>query len=368
MFVHRNMGCFLSLAVILVTGSCGSTARSSMVASPLLSDCLDDPVLPTDKEIGSYAPIDPQGQGSDLLGLGFVRANALVRVDRFDLERITDRNGFLIKNVSIDAHSHVLSGTIKNGLLNHEPADWSAATFVGRARCTSLRHRDRMTEVKVRVRGLSSTRLRRANLQTYQLELEDRGTIRNACRDQDDVAIAVNGYWDDTGAHVIDGKSFSFACTKRDVAACLDAGYVDDPRDSISYALFGACLRMLRADYCGNGTSYTKDGTFVTIYDNKKIAANAQLEPLVFEAAWSAKGAYCMARPRWPDKNPTCPTPIPACPPEMNRDTARGIAEIPLVFNESCMNHPCTVSRAEFDEADVSRAMILKPEGAAGAE
>lgn len=272
---------------------------------------------------------------------------------------MTDRRGLLIRDAFIDPRTHTLQGKIRDRI-SYEPADWSAATLIGQAHCTSLRHRNQVVDVKVRIREVSSKRIGGANVQTYHVELEDRGRVMNACRDPDDVALAVNGYWDETGAHVIDGNSFSLACTERDIATCLDAGYVDDPGDPTSYALFKACTRMLRADYCGNGTSHTADGTFVTIYDNRKIVADDQLPPLVFEAAWSSKGAFCMARPRWANKAPICPTPIPECPPDMSRDTARSLADVPLVFNESCVDHPCTVMRPEFDETRVPRTTILK--------
>lgn len=339
---------FLPLVTMLVTGACGSTPEPSPTVPPLPPDCLRLRV----------GPIDPHGQGSDLLGLGLVRSNVLFRIDQFDLDRITDRAGHSIDNVSIDA-SHALHGTVDLGpSQGTEPADWITTTLVGKAHCASLSGEPRLADIKVQIGEMSWRRIGGVNVQTYRLELIDNGQVVNACRDPDDVAFPVRGYWDDTGSHVVDGTSFSFVCTKRDVATCLDEGYIDNPEEPTRYTLFKACTRMLRADYCGNGESHTVDGSFVTMYDSKKIAMDGPLDPLVFEAAWNENGAVCMARPRWLDKKPTCQSPVPECPPGVNRDTAGSLSAAPLVFNESCIDHPCTVARTEFDDAPVARALL----------
>ena len=31
---------------------------------------------------------------------------------------------------------------------------------------------------------------------------------------------------------------------------------------------YNACIRLLRADYCGDGRPFTRDGTLVDIYDH----------------------------------------------------------------------------------------------------
>jgi hypothetical protein len=327
---------------MLVTSACANQSSSPAIP-PLPSDCFGAPggVATLDE------PFDPHGQGRELLGVGLLRRNVLVRIDRFDLQTIADRNGQRIKDVHIHTLSHVLQGTIDKGVLRREPADWSGATVVGQAHCLGGGHQ--LAAIKLTIRALAPRRIG-ANVQTYDLEVEDRGEMVDACLDSDDLAVAVNGYWDETGAHVIDGRSFSFACTKRDVVTCLDEGYVDDPGDPTRYALFKACTRMLRADYCGNGESHTRTGTFVTIYDNKRIAEDRHLDPLAFEAAWNADGAVCMARPRWPDDRPACSRPIQVCASSVARELDEP-ASVPLLFNESCLDHPCEVKRTEFSAA-----------------
>jgi hypothetical protein len=66
-----------------------------------------------------------------------------------------------------------------------------------------------------------------------------------------------------------------------------------------------ACTRLLRADYCGNGTSYTVDGTLLNLYDGVGIQADTERWNL--EAEWTEGGARCMARRRLSSSaSPTC--------------------------------------------------------------
>lgn len=92
--------------------------------------------------------------------------------------------------------------------------------------------------------------------------------------------------------------------------ACLEArigktalwGYApDNPSPSIpdlSLAEFEAAHRMVGAEYCGDGKSYTRPGEAVTLLD--KWAINEH-EPAATsdEAVWGLSGALCVGTPRW---------------------------------------------------------------------
>jgi hypothetical protein len=72
---------------------------------------------------------------------------------------------------------------------------------------------------------------------------------------------------------------------------------------------FEACVRALRADYCGDGKSYTKEKTPIDLYDNPNYATSVlQAKPTVlcFEAAWGAKGAICVHKGRYTTSRPSC--------------------------------------------------------------
>ena len=58
---------------------------------------------------------------------------------------------------------------------------------------------------------------------------------------------------------------------------------------------------MVRADYCGDGTGHTRDGTPIDIFDTIGIQADEPASGMTFEAAWRADGAVCVRHTRLPD-------------------------------------------------------------------
>jgi len=64
---------------------------------------------------------------------------------------------------------------------------------------------------------------------------------------------------------------------------------------------FNACVRMMRGDYCGDGRPFTRDGTWVDIYDRIGIQKSDEDASLTFEAAWGPGGAICVAKTRLKD-------------------------------------------------------------------
>lgn len=128
-------------------------------------------------------------------------------------------------------------------------------------------------------------------------------------------AIPLTGSWDESsgtstgGAHVDDPTVFTFACEGFALAKCVEFGYA--PWRSVtecsaagqcaarSLAPFHqACTRMLRADYCGDGTATTRDGTQVDVWDDFGIQTDD--EPTWgLEAEWSPDGAICVDQTRY---------------------------------------------------------------------
>ena len=101
-----------------------------------------------------------------------------------------------------------------------------------------------------------------------------------------------------------DGSIFELACTAGPQAKCLRFGYAPwrqapDGRPMIEW--FNACVRMMRGDYCGNGQPYTRDGTWIDLYDRIGVQKSDEDPTLRFEAMWGSEGAICVARPRLPD-------------------------------------------------------------------
>jgi hypothetical protein len=99
------------------------------------------------------------------------------------------------------------------------------------------------------------------------------------------------------GSFTNDATKFTFGCRGTAIAKCVEMGY--KPWKSAATATGNltnhhvACTRLLRADYCGDGTPYTVNGTQVNIYDSLGIEADTM--GWAFEAEWTPTGARCVA-------------------------------------------------------------------------
>jgi hypothetical protein len=123
-------------------------------------------------------------------------------------------------------------------------------------------------------------------------------------RDGRNAAFAIAGGWSVDGPNGTDGVTL--ACTSGAIGKCMRLGY--RPWDTLPSRasmsdLLTACTRMIRADYCGNGQSHTKDGTWVDIYDRFGIQKREPRAgvPERFEAAWGPNGATYLSVGRWTD-------------------------------------------------------------------
>jgi hypothetical protein len=104
------------------------------------------------------------------------------------------------------------------------------------------------------------------------------------------------------GFPVPDGRGgFELTCTSGAIAKCIRWGYRpwdERPGGAPLQALHRACVHMVRADYGGDGSAHTRDGTLIYVCDRFGINACEKDAPLAFEAAWGELGATCVARPR----------------------------------------------------------------------
>jgi ADYC domain len=120
-------------------------------------------------------------------------------------------------------------------------------------------------------------------------------------------AGTVSGTWNQqTAAYTSSTTSFSLVCQTKSIEKCIEMGYKNYKGYSNQLQ---SCVRMLRADYCGTGTSYTVDGTLINLYDNVGVQADTQ--SWTMEAAWNTNGATCIKSGisgRWVNtgQTPTC--------------------------------------------------------------
>ncbi len=86
-----------------------------------------------------------------------------------------------------------------------------------------------------------------------------------------------------------------FACIGAAVGKAGTWGY---PAWDIGAEDFTGIVRSVRADYCGNGESWTKKGNSLQVED--VFGYNQFADPSSkTEAMWSHKGALCLGTPRW---------------------------------------------------------------------
>ena len=92
-------------------------------------------------------------------------------------------------------------------------------------------------------------------------------------------------------------------CSSGAIGKCIRWGYPPwkrSRRGGSAGALHDACVRMVRADYGGDGATATRDGTRIAFCDLEGVRPCTRTER-DFEAAWSRRGAVCVAQARVPE-------------------------------------------------------------------
>jgi hypothetical protein len=127
---------------------------------------------------------------------------------------------------------------------------------------------------------------------------EINGSWQPICLDPDTgaarSAVALAGIWDRRagvsggGDKIDDPGLVTFACP------AIDMGY--RPWATVGGVSLDrhhqACVRLMRNDYCGDGTSHTVDGTQINVYDG--LAIQQDTRSWLAEAEWGADGASCL--------------------------------------------------------------------------
>lgn len=157
---------------------------------------------------------------------------------------------------------------------------------------------------------------------TYALLYPDVGSLlgaRNVCNGDllDTLATAatvLGGETYDLDAKTVNsGRSrwLTIACAGSAAAKMRLLGY--GPQSSASTpAQRQATLKMITADYCGRGESYTENGTPIAWANQDGTVAPAADAPLgEVEAVWREDGARCLGLPRLADAVVGCA--LPAC-------------------------------------------------------
>jgi hypothetical protein len=126
------------------------------------------------------------------------------------------------------------------------------------------------------------------------------------------MATALSGRWNYAqgepggGSHIQDDSAFTFACEHSVLEKCTAWGYKPWQSDELA-DLHQACTRMVRADYCGDGTPHTVNGTPINYFDHLGIAVDDAPSDWIGDGEWNAAGALCVANLRHPEMDePAC--------------------------------------------------------------
>ena len=158
-------------------------------------------------------------------------------------------------------------------------------------------------------------------------------------------AVVLQGSWNSTGTYQEGKNLVTFSCANGALGKCLRFGY--KPWKTLNGESLRdyhqACLRMVRADYCGDGIGHTKDGTPINISDRLGIQKPDAVPQMSFEAAWGVDGAQGINHTRWPEGlayvKRVCPQRLAAEGKRVNRyatvQQARANYPTALLFNDS---------------------------------
>jgi hypothetical protein len=90
--------------------------------------------------------------------------------------------------------------------------------------------------------------------------------------------------------------TLDITCTGGARGKCVRFGYL--PWGEGGLDRYNACVRMVRADYCGDGRGTTRDGMPIDTYDDRGIQKPDNDPAHAFEAGWTAAGAVCVRHVR----------------------------------------------------------------------
>jgi hypothetical protein len=192
-------------------------------------------------------------------------------------------------------------GFALKGTLNKKPI--AGTTFVGATFQASLYSGEKLS---IRIAEIASLSGENSDVFTYDIRL-DREDKHPVCGYEPDGttakrALLVPGSWDKLGAWSNTG-AVTNACRQAAIAKCVEFGYKSWKGHADTHH---ACVRMLRADYCGDGQTHTVDGTLIKMFDKATFQKRtADDVPWPVDAEWNADGAICFNAHRG-TKAPAC--------------------------------------------------------------
>ena len=214
----------------------------------------------------------------------------------------------------------VLQGTVFTGtvLVNGVPVPASGDDFIGstwnlRVGQVNDQNQELVEEYILRIDGIHASE-EEADVFLYDIVHRPKagGAWKPLCFDDNNVAvpaIPMQNYWNlDTGDRIDDANVITFACKNAVLAKCVLWGYrpwatatrCDDKKKQKGCKQVAlkdyhqACTRMARADYCGDGTPRTYEGTAIDLWDRLSPPVETPTTDWAIEAEWNPDGASCL--------------------------------------------------------------------------
>jgi hypothetical protein len=133
------------------------------------------------------------------------------------------------------------------------------------------------------------------------------GEWRNACDPDPNgrrLGFPLAGAFTSDGRYVSVPNRILITCTGGAEGKCIRFGYkpwhhLPDATSLEPY--YQACVRLVRADYGGDGVGHTRNGTPIDLFDRIGIQQDETAQDMTFEAAFNWDGAVCVAHTRLPD-------------------------------------------------------------------
>lgn len=129
---------------------------------------------------------------------------------------------------------------------------------------------------------------------------------QNICRPDPDgrrMGFPLEGAFTAGGRYVPSPGKLLITCTGGAEGKCVRFGYKPwshAPDGTALLAYYQACVRLVRADYCGDGVGHTRNGMPIDLFDRIGIQADEPAPGMTLEAVWSPEGAVCVRHTRLP--------------------------------------------------------------------
>jgi hypothetical protein len=140
---------------------------------------------------------------------------------------------------------------------------------------------------------------------------DSRGNEQDSDPEHHRGVLVVRGQWDATGAWHDEPNTVTVSCAagfNTTPDAQFPAGDGSITKCILQFKLdpatqqdaFLACIRMARADYCGDGITHTFTGTEIRVSTPENPTTKAECgDGMCFEASWSKDGAVCIQHVRY---------------------------------------------------------------------